>query len=466
MKFTLKINYSINYKSMSKIIKLRKGLDINLQGAAAESLVELPMAAEYAVSPLDFENVTPKLLVKVGDKVKAGTPLFFDKNNTRVLYCSPVSGTVSAVNRGEKRKILNVTVEADKEQVSEEFAVLDLQKASREDVIEMLLKSGLWTMIQQRPYGIVANPADQPKAVFVSAFDSAPLAPCMNFALKGQKENLQKGMEVLAKLAGGNVNLSVRANAAGEMASLNGVNIHTFEGKHPVGNVGVQIHHIDPIAKGDIVWTVGIQDVAAIGRLFSTGKVDLHKVVALTGSEVENPQYYRIISGAPIASIVEGNIKKQAEGDSVRIISGNVLTGKQVAIDGYISATASQVTVIPEGDKYEMLGWIAPRFGKFSVSRSYFSWLCPKKQYKLDTNLNGGPRAFVVTGLFEEYLPMDIYPMYLFKAIIANDIDKMENLGIYEIVEEDIALCEFVDPSKTEIQQLVRDGINLMIKEC
>ncbi len=451
---------------MSKIIKLRKGLDINLQGKAVESLVEVPMASMYAVSPLDYENVTPKLLVKVGDKVKAGTPLFFDKNNTRVLYCSPVSGTVSAVNRGEKRKILNVTVEADKEQVSEEFAVLDLQKASREDVIEMLLKSGLWTMIQQRPYGIVANPADQPKAVFVSAFDSAPLAPCMNFVLKGQKENLQKGMEVLAKLAGGNVNLSVRANAAGEMTSLNGVNIHTFEGKHPVGNVGVQIHHIDPISKGDIVWTVGIQDVAAIGRLFATGKVDLHKVVALAGSEVENPQYYRIISGAPIASIVEGNIKKQAEGDSVRIISGNVLTGKKVAIDGYISATASQVTVIPEGDKYEMLGWIAPRFGKFSVSRSYFSWLCPKKQYKLDTNLNGGPRPFVVTGLFEEYLPMDIYPMYLFKAIVAGDLDKMENLGIYEIVEEDVALCEFVDPSKTEIQQLVRDGINLMIKEC
>ncbi len=451
---------------MSKIIKLRKGLDINLQGKATESLVEVPMASMYAVSPLDYENVTPKLLVKVGDKVKAGTPLFFDKNNTRVLYCSPVSGTVSAVNRGEKRKILNVTVEADKEQVSEEFAVLDLQKASREDVIEMLLKSGLWTMILQRPYGIVANPADQPKAVFVSAFDSAPLAPCMNFVLKGQKENLQKGMEVLAKLAGGNVNLSVRANAAGEMTSLNGVNIHTFEGKHPVGNVGVQIHHIDPISKGDIVWTVGIQDVAAIGRLFSTGKVDLHKVVALTGSEVENPQYYRIISGAPIASIVEGNIKKQAEGDSVRIISGNVLTGKKVAADGYITATVSQVTVIPEGDKYELFGWIAPRFGKFSVSRSYFSWLCPKKQYKLDTNLNGGPRPFVVTGLFEVYLPMDIYPMYLFKAIVAGDLDKMENLGIYEIVEEDVALCEFVDPSKTEIQQLVRDGINLMIKEC
>ena len=451
---------------MSKIIKLRKGLDINLQGQAAEVTVDAPLASEYAVSPLDFENVTPKLLVKVGDKVKAGTPLFFDKNNTRVLYCSPVSGTVSAVNRGEKRKILNVTVAADKEQVSEEFAVLDLKKASREDVIEMLLKSGLWTTILQRPYGIVANPADQPKAVFVSAFDSAPLAPNMNYVLKGEQQNLQKGMEVLAKLAGGNVNLSVRAKAEGEMPALKNVTLHTFEGKHPVGNVGVQIHNIDPISKGEIVWTVNIQDVAAIGRLFATGKVDLHKVVALTGSEVEKPQYYRIISGAPIASIVAGQIKKQAEGDSVRIISGNVLTGKKVSEDGFITATASQITIIPEGDKYEMFGWIAPRTHKFSVSRSYFSWLCPKKQYKLDTNLNGGVRAFVVTGLFEEYLPMDIYPMYLFKAIMANDIDKMENLGIYEIVEEDVALCEFVDPSKTEIQQLVRDGINLMIKEC
>ena len=456
----------INYKSMSKIIKLKKGLDINLQGKAAESLVELPLAAEYAVSPLDFENVTPKLLVKVGDKVKAGEPLFFDKNNPRVLFTSPVSGTVSAVNRGEKRKILNVTVAADAQQESAEFALLDLQKATREEVIETLLKSGLWTMILQRPYGIVANPADEPKAIFVSAFDSAPLAADMNFALKGEKENLQKGLEVLSKLSNGKVHLSVKAKAEGEMTSLKGAEIHTFEGKHPVGCVGVQIHHIDPIAKGDIVWTVAIQDVAAIGRLFSTGKVDLHKVVALTGSEVEKPQYYRIISGAPVASVVAGNIKAQAEGDTVRIISGNVLTGKKVAADGFISATATQITVIPEGDKYEMLGWIAPRFNKFSVSRSYFSWLCPKKEYKLDTNLNGGVRAFVVTGLFEEYLPMDIYPMYLFKAIIANDIDKMENLGIYEIVEEDVALCEFVDPSKTEIQQLVRDGINLMIKEC
>ncbi len=451
---------------MSKIIKLRKGLDIKLRGEAAQQLVEVPMAQEYAVSPLDYDGVTPKMLVKVGEQVKAGTPLFFDKNNERILFCAPVSGTVSAVNRGEKRKILNVTITSDGQLTSEEFATPDLQKASREEVIEMLLKSGLWTMIQQRPYGIIANPSDNPKAIFVSAFDSAPLAPDFNFVLKGEQKSLQKGFEVLSKLTDGGVHLSVRANAEGEMSALNGVELHTFKGKHPVGNVGVQIHHIDPMAKCDIAWTVNIQDVAIIGRLFMTGKVDMHKVIALTGSEVENPQYYKVISGAPVASIVKGNIKAQKEGDTVRYISGNVMTGANVGEQGFLTAKAHQITVIPEGDKYEMLGWAMPRFKKFSVSRSYFSWLCPSKKYRLDTNLNGGPRAFVVTGLFEEYLPMDIYPMYLFKAMIAKDIDKMENLGIYEIVEEDVALCEFVDPSKTEIQKLVRESINLMIKEC
>lgn len=451
---------------MSKIIKLRKGLDINLQGKAAESLVEVPMAGEYAVSPLDFEGVIPKLLVKAGDKVKAGTPLFFDKKDSRVLFTSPVSGTVSAVNRGEKRKVLNVTVAADATQEYETFPTLDLRKANRSEVIEVLLKSGLWTMLRQRPYGIIANPDDAPKSIFVSAFDSAPLAPDMNFVLKGEKDAVQKGLEVLGKLTDGKVHLSMRAKAEGDMASMKGVELHSFEGKHPVGNVGVQIHHIDPIAKGDIVWTAGIQDVAAIGRLFLGGKVDLHKTVALTGSEAAEPKYYRIVSGAPVASVVGGNIKPQADGDKVRIISGNVLTGKKVGESDFITADANQITLIPEGDKYELLGWAAPRFGKFSVSRSYFSWLCPRKEYRLDTNLNGGERPFVVTGLFEEYLPMDIYPMYLFKAIMAGDIDKMENLGIYEIVEEDVALCEFVDPSKTELQQLVRDGINLMIKEC
>ncbi len=451
---------------MSKIITLRKGLDINLAGAANRQLTELPLAAEYGISPLDFEGVTPKLLVKVGDEVKAGTPLFFSKTDSRVLFTSPVSGTVAAINRGEKRKVLSVTVSPAAQQTYEEFPKLDLQKASREEIVELLLKAGLWPMFVQRPYGIIANPSDEPKAIFVSAFDSAPLAPDYNFVLAAEQENLQAGIELLGRLTAGKVHLSMHAKAEGKMAALKGVELHTFAGKHPAGNVGVQIHHIDPINKGEVVWTINIQDLAIVGRLVREGKVDMTKTIALTGSEVEKPHYCKVIAGARIDSIVAGQIKPQQAGDSVRLIAGNVLTGVKRTEQEFLAFYANQLTVIPEGDKYELFGWMLPRFGKFSVSRAYFSWLCPKKQYKLDTNLNGGERPFVVSGLYEQYLPMDIYPVYLLKACMAGDIDKMENLGIYEVVEEDLALCEFVDPSKIEMQQTLRDGINLMIKEA
>lgn len=451
---------------MSKIITLRKGLDINLLGVAEESLATAPAASLYAVSPLDFEGVTPKLLVKPGDRVKAGTPLFFNKYNERVLFTSPVSGEVAAVNRGEKRKVLNVTVIPDANQSYEEFPKLDLTKASREEIVCQLLQSGLWPMFVQRPYGVIANPSDTPKAVFVSAFDSAPLAPNYNYALRGEEKNLQKGIQVLRRLTSGKVHLSVRAHAEGLMAALTGVEMHAFAGKHPVGNVGVQIHHIDPVNKGEVVWTINIQDLAIVGRLFNEGRVDMTKTVAVTGSEVEKPHYIRMIAGATLASVLGANIRAQKEGDHVRIIAGNVLTGVKTASDGYIGFYANQLTLIPEGDKYELLGWAMPRLNKFSVSKAYFSWICPRKQYNLDTNLNGGERPFVVTGLYEKYLPMDIHPMYLLKACLAGDIDKMENLGIYEVTEEDFALCEFVDPSKIEIQQIIRDGINLMIKEA
>ena len=451
---------------MSKIITLRKGLDINLQGQARESLRVAPQASEYALSPLDFEGVTPKLLVKAGDTVKAGTPLFFNKYNERILFTSPVSGTVAAIHRGEKRKVLAVTVTPDAEQRYEEFAKLDLQKASREEIVEQLLRSGLWPMIVQRPYGIIADPSDTPKAVFVSAFDSAPLAPDFTYVLREEQANLQTGIEVMRRLTSGKVHLSMRAKAEGQMAALQHVEPHLFAGKHPVGNVGVQIHHVDPINRGEVVWTVNIQDLAIIGRLFNEGRVDMTRIVAVTGSEVEAPDYCRVVAGAKVDSVLAGRVRKQAEGDSVRVIAGNVLTGRKVAADGFLTYYANQLTVIPEGDKYELLGWAMPRFKKFSVSRAYFSWLCPKKAYRLDTNMNGGERPFVVTGLYEQYLPMDIYPMYLLKACLAGDIDKMENLGIYEVTEEDFALCEFVDPSKIEIQQIIRDGINLMIKEA
>lgn len=451
---------------MSKIITLRKGLDINLQGKPEDSVADAPLASEYALSPLDFEGVTPKLLVKAGDRVKAGTPLFFNKYNERVLFTSPVSGTVAAVNRGEKRKVLSVTVTPDAVQCYEEFAKPDLKKASREEIVCLLLRSGLWPMIVQRPYGIIADPNDTPKAVFISAFDSAPLAPDYNFALRGEERNLQAGIEVMRRLSGGKVHLSVRAGAEGRMSALTGVELHRFAGKHPVGNVGVQIHHIDPVNKGESVWTVNIQDVAIIGRLVNEGRVDMTRVIAVAGSEVVEPRYCRVVAGAQTASFLKGSIKPQKQGDRVRVISGNVLTGTKTAEEGHLGYYANMVTVIPEGDKYELLGWAMPRFNKFSVSRAYFSWLFPGKAYKLDTNLNGGERPFVVTGLYDRYLPMDIYPMYLLKACLAGDIDKMENLGIYEVVEEDFALCEFVDPSKIEIQQIIRDGINLMIREA
>lgn len=449
---------------MSKIITLSKGLDINLQGKAAEKLVKLPIASEYAVSPFDFEGVTPKLLVKAGDQVKAGTPLFFNKSNERVLFTSPVSGTVTAINRGEKRCVLNVTIQADATQTYEEFAKPNVQTASREEIVDLLLKSGLWPTIIQRPYGIIADPSETPKAVFVSTFDSSPLAPDYNFVLAAEKQNLETGIEVMRKLTAGKVHLGVRANSEGQMTSLKGAEIHTFAGKHPVGNVGVQIHHVDPVNKDEQVWTVNIQDLAIIGRLFNEGRVNMTKIIAVAGSEVKTPQYYQIIGGAPVASILKENLKPQAH--HPRIISGNVLTGQKTAMDGFIAFYANMLTVIPEGDHYELLGWAMPRFGKFSVSKAYFSWLCPRKAYDLDTNLNGGERPFVVTGLYDKYLPMDIYPMYLLKAMLAGDIDKMENLGIYEVIEEDLALCEFVDPSKIEMQQIIRDGINLMIKEA
>ena len=445
---------------MSQNIKLRKGLDIKLAGKAEARLEVAPMAKSYAVSPLDYENVTPKLLVKVGDKVEAGSALFFDKNNPRILFTSPVSGVVSAINRGEKRKLLSIAVEPDQTQVAKQLKVVDPAKAERSEVVEMLLESGLWTRIVERPFGVIANPEATPKAIFVSAFDSAPLAHDYNFILKDEKAAVEAGMAVLARLTDGAVHLSARKGAEGYMESIKGVQFRTFEGKHPVGNVGVQIHHIDRIAKGERVWTVNIQDVAIIGRLVLTGNLDMSKTIAVAGSEAQKPCYKRIISGAAVESIV-GKVSEK-----VRVISGDVLTGVTTAHDGYISANANMLSLIPEGDVYELLGWAMPRTHRFSVSRAYFSWLSPEKEYSLDTNLNGGERPFVVTGLYENYLPMDVYVAYLLKACLVKDLDKMENLGLYEVLPEDLAVCEFVDPSKIEMQQILRDGINLMIKEC
>ena len=449
---------------MSQVIKLKKGLDILLEGEAKRELTRLPLVHAYALKPEDFPGVTPKLLVRVDDEVKVGTPLFFDKYRPQILFTSPVSGKVSAIVRGEKRKILEVVITPEAEQVYETFDVPAIEATDREQIKSLMLKAGLWPMIIQRPFGIVANPQDTPKSIFVSGFDSAPLAPDMNFVLENEAENLETGFALLGKLTDGKVYLGLKNGTSGVLNQVKNAEIRLFEGPHPAGNVGVQIHHIDPINKGDVVWTVDVQHVAMIGRFFRTGKVDMSKIIALTGSETAQPRYFSVITGLPINSIVrQKELRSQTE--KVRIISGNVLTGRRVEPEGYLDFYSNQVTVIPEGDTYEFLGWGMPRLNKFSVSRSYFSWLSPKKHYRLDTNMNGGVRAYVVTGLYDKYLPMDIYPLYLLKAILAGDIDKMENLGIYEVIEEDFALCEFVDPSKTEMQAIIRQGIDLMIKE-
>ena len=449
---------------MSQVIKLKKGLDILLEGEAKRELTRLPLVHAYALKPEDFPGVTPKLLVRVDDEVKVGTPLFFDKYRPQILFTSPVSGKVSAIVRGEKRKILEVVITPEAEQVYETFDVPAIEATDREQIKSLMLKAGLWPMIIQRPFGIVANPQDTPKSIFVSGFDSAPLAPDMNFVLENEAENLETGFALLGKLTDGKVYLGLKNGTSGVLNQVKNAEIRLFEGPHPAGNVGVQIHHIEPINKGDVVWTVDVQHVAMIGRFFRTGRVDMSKIVALTGSETAQPRYFSVITGLPINSIVrQKELRSQTE--KVRIISGNVLTGRRVEPEGYLGFYSNQVTVIPEGDTYEFLGWGMPRLNKFSVSRSYFSWLSPKKHYRLDTNMNGGVRAYVVTGLYDKYLPMDIYPLYLLKAILAGDIDKMENLGIYEVIEEDFALCEFVDPSKTEMQAIIRQGIDLMIKE-
>ncbi|MCL3779625.1 Na(+)-translocating NADH-quinone reductase subunit A [Prolixibacteraceae bacterium JC049] len=448
---------------MSKIIKLRSGLNIKLKGKADEVIEEAQAARTYAVKPTDFPGLTPKLMVKVGHEVKAGSPLFFDKYKPDVMFASPVSGKVVAINRGERRRILEVVVEADGSNAFEEFKKAEPKSLSREDVKEELLKSGLWPLIIQRPYGVVAQPTDTPKAIFVSCFDSAPLAPNYELIVSGQEKEFQAGIDALAQLTDGKVHLGLPAAGANKpFAATKNVEITQFTGKHPVGNVGVQIHHVSPINKGERVWTVNVQDVVTIGRLFLTGKYDARKVIALTGSEVKAPRYYRTIAGANLSVLLEGKTNQEV---NERYISGNVLTGTKVEKDNYLSHYGSQVTVIPEGDEHEFFGWALPGVNKFSASKTFLSSLFPKKEYTMTANMNGGERAFVLSEQYEKFLPMDILPVFLLKSIIVNDIDKMEQLGIYEVIEEDLALCEYACTSKIEVQSILRQGINVMIKE-
>lgn len=450
---------------MPKVIKIKKGLNIPLKGLAEKVLMRADMAETYAVKPADFPGLTPKLNVQVGDKVKAGNPLFHDKYRPEITFNSPVSGEVIEVRRGDRRVIEEVVVKADESISYEQFEASNPTQQNRDQVIDLLLKSGAWPYIRQRPYGIIANPADKPKAIFISCFDTAPLAADMDFIVNGEQESFQAGIDALKRLTDGEIHLGLNADfpASTVFGKVKGVQTHLFTGPHPAGNVGVQIHHIDPINKGEIVWIVNPSDVIIIGRLFLKGIYDASKVIALAGSDVLKPRYYRLISGTRIDSIIKNNLVKTE--NEHRIISGNVLTGTMVEKIGFLGFYDNMVTVIPEGKHHEFFGWMTPGLNKFSASRTFLAKLIPGRKYNLDTNINGGKRAYVLTGQYEKVLPMDIYPVHLIKAILANDIDKMEQLGIYEVVEEDFALCEYVCTSKIEVQEILRNGIESMIKE-
>lgn len=452
---------------MSQTIKLKKGFTINLAGKAEKSIADCPQPETFAIKPTDFPGIDrSKLLVNEGDNVKAGTPLFYDKIYPDIMYVAPVSGEVAAVIRGEKRKTLEVRILADKEVKSENFktfSVSELAKLSREEVQAIMLKSGVWPNIVQRPFGVVADPADTPKSIFISAFDSHPLAPDYDFIFEGQEQNFQAGVDVLTKFASGqlHVNLSNNTEVSNVFSKVRDVEVNKFSGQHPAGNVGVQIHHIDPVNKGEVVWTVNPYGVIQIGKLFLEGRYDASKIIALTGSEVTAPKYYKTYVGASINKMIDGTIKS----DHVRFISGNVLTGERIPSDGYMGFYDHQLTVIPEGDYYEFVGWMKPTASKLSYHRALglMSFLNgAKKEYVLDSNMRGEPRALVQTGVFEDVTPMDILPTYLIKAIMAEDYDEMEGLGLLEVIEEDLALCEFIDVSKHDIQAIVRKGIDLL----
>lgn len=448
---------------MANVIKLRKGLDINLKGKAAKQKFSVKAAAQYALVPDDFVGMTPKVVVREGDKVKAGDALFVNKKQTDVKFASPVSGVVLAVVRGGRRKVLRVVVEADKDQQYVDFGQKQVASLDGDAVVKALLEAGLFGYINQLPYAVSTTPDQKPRAVFVSALRDMPLAGDFEYELQGNEEDFQTGLTALSKVAP--VYLGIGAlQTSKALTGAKDVEVNVFDGPCPAGNVGVQVNNIAPVNKGEVVWTVDPTAVIFFGRLFRTGKVDLRRLVAVAGSEITKPEYAEVLVGQPIADLLDG---KLAAKDHVRIINGNPLTGRKATMDDFVGGHTSEITVIPEGDNVdEMLGWILPRTNDFSVSRSYFSWLFGKnKEYALDARVKGGERHMIMSGEYDKVLPMDIYAEYLIKAIIAGDIDRMEQLGIYEVAPEDFAVAEFVDSSKLELQHIVRQGLDMLRKE-
>lgn len=445
---------------MSNDIRIKRGLTLRLKGEADKTIVEAPRSKTFAIKPPDFHAVVPKMVVKEGAAVKAGDDLFFSKYTPEVRFTSPVSGTLKEIKRGEKRRIMEIILEADATDSYREFGTMDPLTADAEAVKNRILESGCWAFVNQRPYDIVADPNDTPKAIFVSAMNTAPLSADVEFLLKDKMDAFQAGLNALSRLTPGKVHVSF-AKGSGAFSGLKNVETHVVSGPHPAANVGVQIHKIDPINAGERVWTVNPEDVAIIGELFLTGKYNAQRTVAVVGTEAKDRKYFRTKIGANVADLV-GAVNE----DNVRIISGDVLTGQKVNNNGYVGFLPNEITLIPEGNNYRMFGWLPFTYNNIpSNSRTSLTWLFPKKKYEVNTNLHGEERALVVTGEMEEVMPMDIYPMQLLKACLAGDIEKMENLGIYEVAPEDFALVDYVNTSKIEAQEIIRLGLDLMITE-
>ncbi len=446
---------------MSKDILIKRGLDIKLVGKAKQITTNLSSGNIFAIKPNDFHGVTPKILTKEGTEIKAGEALFYNKSDKRILFPSPVSGKVTEIVRGARRKVLEIKITTNGTQEYKDFGKVDVEEMSGKEIKKHLFASGCWPFVKQRPYDVIANPNQEPKAIFISGYDSTPLAADYDYVLKGKKAELQVALTALTKLTEGKVHVSVSSSKS-PLANAKGVEVHNVSGPHPVGNVSTQIAHINPINKGEVVWVVTPQDLVVIGELLLTGKLNLKRSVALTGSKINEPKYVSVFAGTQIADVVKGNL----DNDNTRIISGNVLSGLEVDENGFLGFYDNQITAIPEGNNYEFFGWNKPVFNKISTSRALtFSWLNPHKKYDLTTNTNGEYRAFVVTGSYEEVFPLDIYPMQLLKACMYKDLDEMEALGGYEIAPEDFALTEFICVSKQPHQKIIREGLDLMMKE-
>ena len=448
---------------MEPLYKIKKGLDIMLEGAAEQQLAVCPLAETYAVKPADFNGIVSKLAVKEGCSVKAGDPLFVDKATEKIAVVSPVSGTVKAIERGERRKLLRICIESDGKQDYKSFNAPDPEKASGEEVHALMLEAGMAAFLRQRPYDVIADPEQKPKSIFVSAFSTMPLAADFSFVAKGREGDFKTGIAALSRIAPVYVGINPQ-QINSELLPITHAKVSVFSGPNPAGNVGVQINHIDPVNKGETVWTMGAEHVIMLGELFRTGKVNLTRRIAVAGSMITAPAYVETLIGAPMTSIIGDKIKGTGH---VRIIGGNPLVGERSGMDDYLGAFCTEVCAIPEGDDVnEAFGWIMPRLNQFSTNRSYFSWLFGKsKKYDLDCRIKGGERLILLSGEYDRVFPMDIYAGYLIKAIITGDIDRQEALGIYEVAPEDFAVAEFVDSSKLELQKIVREGLDLLRKE-